>query len=466
MENEAQISSSSLTTETMILSSVIRDETFARKCLPYIKDEYFDDMIDRRIFRAASAFIMEYGSQPNQTGIAVALRNDQSLNETHTEIALLRLDEIFRSECDHNSDWVLNTTEKFCQQKSLYLAIHRSIAIYQGDEKDLTVMAIPDILKDALAVSFDTKIGLDFFIDAELRYEYYITPENKIPFQLSILNEVTCGGIPRKTFNVIVAGINVGKSMALVSMACDYMRSGLNVLYVSMEMREELIMQRVDANLMRVNVNDVAAVGKERFLNRVEVLRQKSYGSIRVKEFAPGMASAAHIRHSMEEMKLKQNFIPDVVIVDYVQITASSRMKYGQVGSYYYYKAVAEELRGLAVEKDIIVWSAAQFNRGGMNVTEPGMDDVGESTGIPATADGAWALIRTDELDQLGQIMWKQLKSRYANKAVKTRFVSGVNVEQQTLFDIEESAQPKLTQPEQARPMTGDQLRDRFMGMS
>lgn len=255
---------------------------------------------------------------------------------------------------------------------------------------------------------------------------------------------------------------NVGKTLGLIDLSAGYVRTGLNVLYISAEMREELIMKRFDANMLKVAVNDVASLGKERFMNRIEVLKQKSYGKFKVKEFPPGAVTAVHIRNVVDELKLKHNFVPDIIVVDYLQITGSYRVKFGSVGSYYYYKAVAEELRSLAVELDVAIWSAAQFNRGGMNATEVGMEDVAESVGIMFTVDGAWGLIRTDELDQVQQIQWKQLKSRYADKAVRTRFVTGVDVAKQTFYDVSQAQQDEVSNPEGASRVTQDELREKF----
>lgn len=456
---------SDITNEKLILSSLVQNEQYARKVIPFLKDEYFEDLLEKRLFEIITGYVEKYNGLPNKTDLSINIRNDSKLNEEQTDEALSLAAELFDIEPANNQEWLVTTTESFCQDKAVYNAIHQAIAIYQGEDKQLTPHAIPDLLKNAIAVCFDSKVGIDFFDDAESRFDFYATPESKIPFHLNILNEVTCGGVTPKTLNLLVAGVNVGKTLGLIDLAAGYMRDGKNVLYISMEMREEMIMQRVDANMLKVPVNDVASLGKERFMNRIEVLKQKSYGKLKVKEFPPGMASAVHIRHVVDELKLKQGFVPDIIMVDYLQIAASSRMKYGQVGSYYYYKSVAEELRALAVELNVVIWSAAQFNRGGMNATEVGMEDIAESTGIAMTADGMWGLIRTDELDAVGQIMWKQLKSRYANKAVRTRFVTGVDVEKQCFYDVDQNAQPELSQPEQAKPMTGQQLKERFLGM-
>lgn len=452
-----------ITNEKLILSSLARNESYARKVAPFIKDEYFEDRIEKKLYLVIQNYLNKYNSVPSKTDISITIRNDQTLSEDQTDTALLIIDELWAMEPSKNNEWLVETTEFFCQDKSIYLAIQKAISIYQGEDKELTSHAIPDILKTAISVCFDSKVGMDFFDDAASRYDFYANPESKIPFHIDILNEVTCGGVPRKTLNVLVAGVNVGKTMSLIDLACGYTARGLNVLYFSNEMREEMIMMRADANRLKTPVNELVTMGKEKFLNRIEVLRQKSYGRLKVKEFPPGTATATHFRHVVDELKLKQNFIPDVIMVDYLTITASSRMKYGNTSSYFYYKAVAEELRALAVELNVVMWSAAQFNRGGMSATEVGMEDLAESVAIAQTVDGMWGLIRTEELDSIGQILWKQLKSRYANKAVKEKFVTGVNIDLQTFYDVDQNAQPELHQSSHVKQVSGDEMKAKFM---
>lgn len=455
---------SDVTNEQLILSSLARNETYARAVAPFLKDDYFDDPIERRLFEHIIQYLHQYNAVPSKTDLIINLRNDDKLDETKTDRAIAEVNELWTVTLSTNMEWLIKTSEAFCKDKAVYNAIHKAIAIYQGEDKQLTSHAIPDILKDAIGLCFESKVGIDYFDDAASRFDFYATPENKIAFGLNIMNDVTCGGVGRKTLNLWVAGVNVGKTMALISTANDYVRQGYNVLYFSLEMREEMMMQRADANMMKVAVNDVVSLGKERFLNRIEMLKQKSYGRLKIKEFPPGMATVAHFRHVVDELRMKQGFVPDVIIVDYLQITGSARMKYGQVGSYYYYKSVAEELRAMAVELDVVVWTAAQFNRGGMSASEVGMEDIAESTGIAQTADGMWALIRTDELDQIGQLLCKQLKSRYANKAVKTRFTIGVDIEKQTLYDVEQ--QPDLTSPETTKTMSDTDLKNKFLSLN
>jgi len=451
-----------ISNEFVILSSLAHDEDYARKTLVHIKEEYFQDETQRVIFSTLRDYIQKYQTRPSKIEVGINLRNDSRLNEGQTDDAIAALEELFEVYPNRSQEWLIETTEAWCKNQAVYNAIQKAIGIYQGEDKHLTTNAIPDILKDAIAVCFDNRIGLDFYEDAEKRFEFYTNPENKLPFHLDILNEVTDGGVTKKSLNLLVAGTNVGKTLGLIDMSAGYVKNGINVLYISSEMREELIMKRFDANMMKVPVNDIAALGKERFMNRIEVIRQKSYGKFKVKEYPPGACTAVHIRNVVDDLKIKCGFVPDVIVVDYLQITGSYRVKFGSVGSYYYYKAVAEELRALAVELDVAMWSAAQFNRGGMNATEVGMEDVAESVGIMFTVDGAWGLIRTDELDQVNQIQWKQLKSRYADKAVRTRFVTGVDVPKQTFYDVSQSQQDDVTNPEQSRGISKDDLKEKF----
>lgn len=451
-----------ISNEFVILSSLANDEEFARKCLVHIKEEYFQDETQRVIFETIRDYIQKYQTKPSKIEVGVSIRNDRRLNEGQTELAVAAVEEVFEVQPHRSMEWLVETTENWCKNQAVYNAIHESIAIYQGEDKTRSTTAIPDLLKTAISVCFDTKVGLDFYTDVDSRWEFYTNPENKLPFHLDILNEVTDGGVTKKTLNLLVAGTNVGKTLGLIDMAAGYVKNGIDVLYISAEMREEMIMKRFDANMLKTPINDIASLGKEKFINRIETIRSKSYGRFKVKEYPPGACTAVHIRNVVDELKIRQGFVPQVIVVDYLQIMGSYRVKFGAVGSYYYYKAVAEELRALGVELDVAMWSAAQFNRGGMNATEVGMEDVAESVGIMFTVDGAWGLIRTDELDQVNQIQWKQLKSRYADKSVRTRFVTGVDVPKSTFYDVSQSQQDEVSNPEQAERTTQDDLRRKF----
>ncbi len=456
---------SDVTNERVVLSSLVKNEEYLRKLIPFIKEEYFEDESEKRLFKMINEYAGKYNELPDKSTLIVEAKNDRNLDEGKSERLIETIGDVFSIVPSTNYDWLKNITETWCQERAVYNALQEAIAVYQGENKKLTIAAVPDILSKAISVSFNTQVGQDYFDDAELRYDFYTNPESKIPFRIGTFNEVTSDGLTRKTLNLLVAGTNVGKSLGLVSLAADYIRDGLNVLYISCEMREEVVFQRVDANLLGVNMNKITEISKEKYLNRIQALKAKSYGKLKVKEFPPTSASTLNIRQTLDELKMKQNFVPDVIMVDYLQILASYRLPYS-VGSYYFFKSVAEELRALAVETNTVVWSAAQFNRGQMNATDVDMSGIAESAGIAHTADGMWAMIRTDELDQVQQLLVKQLKSRYANKAVKTTFTIGVNIETQTLYGLEDDRSEEFTRMESKIVTDQNALKDKFMGWS
>lgn len=427
-----------MSTERLVLAALVQNQEYAKRVVGYIKPEYFDGDDSRAVFESTKNYLVEYATLPNKVALEVLIETDKTLDDKRVEMAKAVAADCFDIIPPDNIDFLMNAAETWCKDRALYLAINKAISVYQGEDKQFTAAAIPDIVKEALAVNFDTSLGMDFWDDAEKRWEYYTTPENKIPFRLEAFNEVTCGGVTRKSLNIIAAGVNVGKSMSLVALAADYVRSGYNVLYISMEMREEMVLQRMDANLLNVAANSIQTMGKERFMTGIDAIRQKAYGRFKVKEYPPSSANALHIERLLDDYAMMHGFVPDIVMVDYIQITCSYKMA-NSVGSYYYYKSVAEELRSIAVRRDLCMWSVSQFNRGGMENSDPSMSDIGESVGIPATADGMWAVTRTEELDQVGQLAWKQLKSRYANRAVKPNFLTGVDIDRQQLFDCGET---------------------------
>lgn len=424
-----------MSTQRLILAALAQNQEFARKVITYIQPDYFSEDSERHVFESINAYVSEFKGLPNKLAAESIIHGNGELDERQAGEALAVVNDVYDIIAPENVEFLVSTAEKWCKDRALFNAINKSIVIYQGEDKTATSAAIPDLIKSALSITFDSSLGLDFYNDAERRWEYYTNPENRIPFRLNVLNEITNGGIPRKTLNIIAAGINVGKTMCLISLAADYIRSGYNVLYISQEMGEEAITQRVDANLLDTPINALVGLGKDKFMGRIEAIKAKAYGRLKTKEYSPSTASALVFGALIEEYALKHDFVPDVVMVDYIQITASYKQPHG-AGSYAYYKSVAEELRALAREKNVLMWTVAQFNRGGLDNTNPGLGDTGESTGIPATADGMWSAARTEELDQIGQLAWKQLKSRYANKATKTHFMTGVDVERQQLFDV------------------------------
>lgn len=456
---------SDVTNERLVLSALIKNEEYLRKFLPFVKEEYFEDQSEARLFKLIHEYAGKYNEVPDSSTLLVQAKNDLSLSEMQSDDLLETIKDVVSIIPTKNMDFLKQTTQDWVQQRAVYNAIQQSISIYRGEEKKITIAAVPDILAKAISISFETQIGQDYIDDAGLRYDFYTNPESKVPFRIDTFNEITCNGLTRKTLNLFVAGTNVGKSLALVSLAADYIRDGLNVLYISCEMREEVVFQRVDANILQIAVNDIPNIPREKFIDRIESLRQKSYGTLKVKEFPPTSASVLNIRQTLDEMKMKQGFVPDVIIVDYLQILASYRLPYS-VGSYYFFKSVAEELRAMAVETNTVVWSAAQFNRANMSATDVGMDGIAESAGIAHTADGMWALIRTEELDAVGQLAVTQLKSRYANKAVKNRFTIGVNIELQSLYGLEDDRSDRLIQPggtlQRASAETTRKIQDKF----
>ncbi|USV40842.1 DNA primase/helicase [Xanthomonas phage BUDD] len=452
---------SDVTNERLVLSALVKNEEYMRKLIPFIKEEYFEDESEKRVFKMINAYAGKYNEMPDKSTLMVEAKNDRSLDEGRSNRVVETVGDVFSIVPSQNFDWLKEITEKWCQERAVYNALQEGIAVYQGENTKLSIAAIPDILAKAISVSFNTQVGQDYFDDAQLRWDFYTNPESKVPFRIDTFNEITSGGLTRKTLNLFVAGTNVGKSLALVSLAADYIRDGLNVLYVSCEMREEVVFQRVDANILGMDMNKITDIGQEKFLNRIDALKAKSYGKLKVKEFPPTSASTLNIRQTLDELKMKQNFIPDVIIVDYLQILASYRLPYS-VGSYYFFKSVAEELRALAVETNTVVWSAAQFNRGQMNATDVDMSGIAESAGIAHTADGMWAMIRTDELDQVNQLLIKQLKSRYANKSIKTTFTIGVKIEHQTLFGLDDDRSSEFTQMDSKIVTDQTALKDKF----
>lgn len=457
---------SDISTERVILAALVKNADFLVKVLPYIKEEYFEDSAEARVFTKISDFTSKYNALIDKSTLMVGLKTEYSFDEQMIDRSMEVANDIFAINPTSSMEWLEETTEGWVRDRAIFNAINAAIQIYQGKDKQLTVSAIPDILTTAISISFDDRIGSDYFDNALERFDYYTNPATKIPFLIPEFNEITCGGIPTKTLNILLAGINVGKSLGLVSLACDYARQGYDVLYISMEMREELVLQRMDANILDVNTNSLAELGRERFVNKIAALREKTMGRIVVKEFPPGGATALDIKRAIADLRLKRNFKPVVVMVDYIQIIASYRMQYGTSGSYYYYKAVAEELRKMAVEEDIIVWTASQFNRGGQDASDVNMGDVAESMAIAATADGMWGLIRTEELDQMGQLLVKQLKTRYANKATKLRFTIGVNVDKQQLYGLEEGRGAALINSSEHVRTNQEDLKKRFLDFS
>jgi replicative DNA helicase len=415
-----------------------------RKVIPFLKRDYFLESNDRLIFDRVKTFIDEYNTPPNKDALIVAIQNDKSLNEEqYKEVA-----EIIQQlePTDHNKDWLYKETEKFCKDKAIYNAILNSIAIIDGRDSAKTQDGIPALLQDALGVCFDNNVGHDYIENADNRYEYYHRVESRTPFDLEYFNKITNGGLPNKTLNVVLAGTGVGKSLFMCHVAASTLAQGKNVLYITLEMAEERIAERIDANLMNITLDQLKDLPKALFDNRIEKIRNKTEGRLIIKEYPTAGAHTGHFKALLNELQLKKQFKPSMIIIDYLNICSSSRFKSGSnINSYTLIKSIAEELRGLAVEEDLPILSATQTTRGGYGNTDVELTDTSESFGLPATVDFMFALISTEELEQTNQIMVKQLKNRYNDPTINKRFMIGVDRSKMKLYDLEQSAQKGLT---------------------
>ena len=427
--------------EQTILRNLLTDEKYMRKVLPFIKPDYFEG-IYRILFREAGKFVAKYNKLPNAEAFKIELDNADKLNDEQYNLAMDIVPQLFTGE-KVDDKWLIDTTEKWCQDRAIYLAIMESISIIDGKHEQLTKGALPDLLTKALGVGFDLKVGHDYVENAGERYEFYHTEEDRLPFDLEYFNSITKGGVPRKTLNIALAGTSVGKSLFMCHVASSALVQGFNVLYITMEMAEERIAERIDANLLDVPIDQLDKISKDRFTLMVNNIAKKTTGKLIIKEYPTGSAHAGHFRALLNELKLKRQFEPDLIFIDYLNICASSRMKGmgGAINSYSYIKAIAEELRGLAVEFDLPIFSATQTTRSGYSNSDIGLEDTSESFGLPATADLMFALISTEELEQQGQFMVKQLKNRYNDPTLHKRFVIGVDRSKMRLFDVEDNQQ-------------------------
>jgi len=427
--------------QTIILKTLINDEEYCRKALPHIKSEYFENE-NRPVYELILAFLQKYNKLPNSGALDVEFQKSDHINKSNrNEIHNLILD--LKNHEEVEREWLLNSTEEWCKQRAVYLAIIKSIGIIDGKDQNLTDGAIPGILSKALSVSFDTNVGHDYFENSEKRYDFYHLQEDKIPFDLSMLNTITKGGVSNKTLNIILAGTGVGKSLAMCHFASANLSAGQNVLYITLEMAEERIAERIDANLFDVPIDQLETLPRELFDSKVNKLKEKTRGKLIVKEYPTATAHVGHFRALLDELKLKKDFKPDVVYIDYLNICGSSRMKGlgGSVNTYSLIKAIAEELRGLAVEHNVPIWSATQVTRTGFGNTDVELTDTSESFGLPATADLMLALISTEQLESMNQLMVKQLKNRYNDPTQDKRFVVGIDRSKMRLYDVEDSAQ-------------------------
>ena len=430
--------------EQTILSNLIYNEAYGRKVIPFLKDEYFSDVPIRTVYQLIDAYVKQYNAFPSKEALAIDLSNrvgtPENVFKSSKDIV-----ESLSFDKDTQVEWLVTQTEKFCQEKAVYNAIMSSIQILDDRDGKISKGAIPQILSDALGVSFDTNIGHDFIEDADARYEFYHTKENRIPFDLEYLNKITGGGLPNKTLNIILAGTGVGKSLMMCHMSAANLMVGKNVLYITMEMAEERISERVDANLLDVPLDQLKVIPKDIYDKKMDKIRKKTQGKLIVKEYPTASVGSANFRHLLNELKLKKKFVPDIIYIDYLNICTSSRIKHGaQVNSYTLIKAIAEELRGLAVEFNVPVVSATQTTRSGYSSSDLELGDTSESFGLPATADFMFGISTSEKLDELGQIMVKQLKNRYGDPSTNRRFVVGVDRSRMRLYDVEQSAQDDI----------------------
>jgi len=433
--------------EQTILKNLIYNEEYLRKVLPFIKPEYFTDNTDRVIFNEITSFTNQYNSPPTIEAVGLAIKERRNLTDDEVERCEQNLAEIKSSSQETSPiQWIVDKTEKFCQEKAIYNAILGSISILDGKDKTHDKGSIPAILSDALAVSFDSSVGHDYLENSDERYEFYHRQEERIPFDLDFLNKITKGGLVKKSLNIALAGTGVGKSLFMCHVAASCMLQGKNVLYITCEMSEERIAERIDVNLLNVSMDDLGSLPKEMYDKKIARLREKTVGKLIVKEYPTATAGSTHFRTLLNELNLKKSFVPDIIFIDYLNICVSSRLKAGNnVNSYTYVKAIAEELRGLAVEFDVPVVSATQTTRSGYASSDPGLEDTSESFGLPATADLMFALISSEELEEMGQIMVKQLKNRYNDPSYYKRFTLGIDRSKMRLFDVEQSAQDGIT---------------------
>lgn len=430
--------------EDQILSQLCVNEEYSRAVLPHLKPEYFGDQVDKHLFNLINSFISKYNVLPSKESLLIEVNDSVGLNDTQNDEATKRV-KSFETSIEENRDWLLERTEKFCQDKSIHNAILESIVILDNSNDKrkvkLTKEAIPSLLSDALSVSFDTSVGHDFLEDAESRFAFYNNKENKISTGLETFDKATGGGFTRKTLNMFLGGTSSGKSLCKCALAANFLKQGYNVVYITMEMAEERIAERIDANLMNLPINDVHELSLDTYIKKIDRLKTTVKGKLIIKEYPTGGASSSNFRHLLRELKQKKRFVPDIVILDYLNICSSAKMNSTDGNSYAVVKSIAEETRGLAVETNTVWISSTQTNRSGYNNSEVEMTNVSESFGLPATVDFMLAIIRSEELDTLGQIMFKQLKNRYQDLSEYRKFIVGVHRSKMKLYDVESSAQ-------------------------
>ena len=427
--------------ETTVLSNLIFNEAYYRKVYPYIKDEYFDDGSMKKIFDTYSEYVEQYKAPPSIEALKISLDKRKDMSEdSYTNV--MSMVDTFKADETTDYDFLVNETEKFCQDKDLFNSIRKAILIMDGEDKDNDKGSIPNLLSDSLGISFDTSVGHDFIEDSDERYEFYHRKEERMPFDIDLLNKITKGGLPRKSLTVLLATTGGGKSLVKCHAAASYLMTGKNCLYITMEMAEERVAERIDANMMDISLDDLKLLPRDVYKKRMERIKSKCTGQLVIKEYPTGSAHAGHFRHLLNELKLKKNFTPDVIFIDYLNICASSRIKgAAAANSYTLVKSIAEEIRGLAMEYNCAVVSSSQFNRDGYGNSDVDLTNTSESMGITHTADMIIGLITTEELDNLGQLMMKQLKNRWGALDYYRRFVVGIDRSKMQIFDLEDSAQ-------------------------
>ena len=432
-------------TEIAILKNLLQNEEYTRKVLPFLKVDYFTEHADKTLYEKVNNFVNKYNTLPSQEALQIEL-SETKMNEEEFKDSLNLLKEIDSNAEDYTDiNWLLDTTEKFCQDKAIYNAVVDSISILDNPKSTADKGAIPDILSDALSVSFDPHVGHDYIDDSDDRYDYYHRIEERIPFDLDYFNRITKGGLPQKTLNICLAGTGVGKSLFMCHVASSCLAENKNVLYITLEMAEEKIAERIDANLLDIAVDDLHSLPKDLYDSKIANLEKTTKGKLIIKEYPTAAAGVNHFRALLNELNLKRSFVPDIIFVDYLNICTSSRIRSGaNVNSYTLIKSIAEELRGLAVENKIPIMSATQTTRAGYSNTDVGLEDTSESFGLPATADLMFAIISTEQMEEVGQIMVKQLKNRYNDPTVNRKFVIGIDRAKMRLFDVDQAAQDEL----------------------
>ena len=440
------------TIEKTTLSQLLHNENFNRKVIPFLKSEYFGERSEKILFEEINDFVDKYKNPPTKPALEIEIDKRKDLSEDEHKKVLELLSSLEDSKVEY--DWLVDTVEKFCKDKAVYNAVVDSIKVIDGKDKNRTQESIPSILSDALSVSFDSHVGHDYIEQSESRYDFYHKKEKKVEFDLDYFNKITKGGLPTKTLNIALAGTGVGKSLFMCHVAASTLMQGKNVLYITLEMAEERIAERIDANLMNITIDDLHSLPKKMFTDKIKKISKKTMGKLVIKEYPTASAHCGHFRSLVKELAIKKSFKPDIILIDYLNICASSRFKgNASVGSYFYIKAIAEELRGFAVETNVPIMSATQTTRGAFASTDVGLEDTSESFGLPATADLMFALISTEELEDLNQLMIKQLKNRYNDPTMNKRFIIGIDRAKMKLYDVEQTAQGDIVDSGQDEPV-------------